>query len=386
MASLNAYVVTFNCGRELIKSDVFGPHILQAASETPDLLILCLQELAPLAYAFLGGSFLTPYFDRFTAAVQVANKDLYSVINLNVGLTAIMIFAKEDVSSRIGSIQTAEVGVGMQQTGHKGAVGIRMHYENTSLTFVSAHLAPHEPALEKRNQDYREIVERLVFVGTSPGENAIAGDSSTENGMFARSHIVFAGDLNYRTSSLPPTKENAEDFPQPTKNSEDPLHWSHLLPHDQLNEEVKANKTLQGLQELPISFPPTYKYTPKDEVSLDSERHWPWAAHRWPSWCDRIFFSKAVDPRTYEALPLFGTSDHRPVALSLSISLGPVTPQTPPFKVDPDWQAKRAVARRKELAVGTVAYLTWTKEGNGLLLASVIGLCGFILILRSMLV
>lgn len=397
MATIEAYVVTFNCGRKLIKPAVFAPYLLSAASSTPDLLVVCLQEIAPLGIAFLGGSFLTPYFNAFASAVQLAQTGYINVINRNVGLTAIMIFAKEELASDIAWIETAGTGVGFAETGHKGAVGVRLKYEDTVMSFVSAHLAPAEDALERRNADFKAITERLVFSAEdkSPRQDERDEDAPLLQGtqvgkgsdlMYSTSHLIFAGDLNYRTSGLSPGKEDAASFPQPAKDTTDPKHWSHLLKHDQLTEEVKADRTLQGLQEQSIDFPPTYKYRSEKDVTRDEEGSWSWATHRWPSWCDRIFYSPtSLKPQAYQALPLFGTSDHRPVALSLTIPLGPVEEQVAPYKIDPSWKSRREAARVKELAVGTAAYLTWTNEGIAILLASVVGICGAGFILRSLL-
>ncbi|KPI36912.1 Inositol-1,4,5-trisphosphate 5-phosphatase 1 [Cyphellophora attinorum] len=391
MSSLDAYIISYNCGRELIKPAIFAPHILQAATGRPDLIVFCLQEVAPISYAFLGGSFLSPYLDAFGTALQLVDDDYVNVVTHNIGLTAIMVFAKESISSHIESLELAATGVGFQETGHKGAAGVRMSYEDVTLTFVSAHLAAGEEALERRNQDYQAIVERLVFDAASKdSQSSQQGERAhlvpREKGMYASSHIIFAGDLNYRTSSQPPTEEDARQFPQPTRDPEDPQHWSHLFQHDQLTEQVRSKKTLQHLSESTVDFPPTYKYKSSDDVLLDGEKPWPWASHRWPSWCDRIFYSAGVDPQAYEALPLFGTSDHRPVALSASIPLKSSAVAASPYGLDPQWQTKRAAARRKELAVGTITYLTWTKEGATLLLASVVGVLGFGFILRSILV
>lgn len=387
MSSLSVYVLTFNCGRKLIKPNVLAPHLLQATNQVPDLFILCLQEIAPLAYSFLGGSFLTPYFDAFKAAIRIANDDYVNIVTHNIGLTAIMIFAKDSVSSHISSVQLAETGVGFQETGHKGAAGVRLLYENTPLTFVSAHLAPGEEAVERRNQDYQAIVERLVF---TPSSQDVDSEQTSllpsDGGLYGTSHIMFAGDLNYRTSVLPPSPENVEQFPQPVKDTTDPLHWSHLLEHDQLEEQQKSNRTLHGLTELPIDFPPTYKYDSKEDILEDGQHPWPWATHRWPSWCDRILYSSGVTPHAYQALPLFGTSDHRPVALSATISKATAPRVTSPYKIDSEWRTKRTAARRKELAIGALSYLTWTKEGSSLLLASIVGILGFSFILRSLLV
>ncbi|KAL9133054.1 MAG: hypothetical protein Q9175_005774, partial [Cornicularia normoerica] len=60
MSTLKIYAVTFNCGRELIDPSVFSNHLFSALANptAPDILVLCLQEIAPIAYSFLGGSFL----------------------------------------------------------------------------------------------------------------------------------------------------------------------------------------------------------------------------------------------------------------------------------------------------------------------------------------
>lgn len=406
MSSLDIHVITFNCARNLIKPAVFAPHLFNATSATPDILVLCLQELAPIGYAFLGGSFLTPYFNAFRTAVQLADEGYVNVIARNVGLTAIMIFAKQEVASNIRWLQTAGVGVGVSEMGNKGAVGIRLGYGSrqklTEMTFVSAHLAPMEKNLQRRNEDFRDIAQRLVFVSdqTKPTQDEQEEDTpllqSSSNGegqaglYHPRSHLFFAGDLNYRTSILGPSADDVKTFPQPTKDPEDPQHYSQLLKEDQLSQQVKEGKTLHGLLEAPIEFLPTYKYRSHADFTLDSDQAWDWAPHRWPSWCDRVFYSPtSINIHSYRSLPLFGTSDHRPVVLAATVSLSEnfdaYRDSSIPFSVDSNWRTGREAARRKEVAFGLLAYLTWTYEGQGLLLASTIGVVGGWLILRSLL-
>ena len=405
MSSLNVYVLTFNCGRVPIQPKVFAPHLLDATSSTPDLVVLCLQEIAPIGYAFLGGSFLSPYFKAFRSAVKIAHDGYINILARNVGLTAIMVFAKEDVASTIRWMQIAGVGVGYSEVGNKGAVGVRLGYgfsENiTQMTFVSAHLAPMEDQLERRNEDFRSIAERLVFESSQTRERGPdheeapllqhSGKGSANTGIYEpTSHLFFAGDLNYRTSLIRPGPENVKSFPRPTNDLEDSQHFSQLLKEDQLTLQAKEGKTLHGLQEAPIDFLPTYKYRPKVEVA-DDQGPWEWASHRWPSWCDRIFYSPTkIRVHSYQSLPLFETSDHRPVALSASVPLGAVEEafqeRSIPLSIDAQWRARRDAARRKEIMFGLVAYLTWTYEGEGLLLASTIGAVGGWLILRSLLV
>ena len=436
MTSLETYVVTFNCGRELISPKVFAQHFFDALNGTqaPNILIISLQEVAPIAYSFLGGSYLVPYFDRVRDAVNLAATSLggasyFNIITRNLGMTAIMAFVLQDQTQSIGWLETAGVGVGMHEMGNKGAVALRLGYiaqgQEMELAFVAAHLAPMEEALERRNEDWKNIVQGLVFTpleGTAvrtstrkrgaqdvdDEDSAPLLSGSTDNsttptsGIFTpTSHLVVAGDLNYRTSKIKPSPVDYQVFPQPAKEITDPRHYSNLLKEDQLSRELTAQRTCHGLREASIDFPPTYKYSAKARSVAESDTgdRWQWAHHRWPSWCDRILYLelppwlKAQDPSIaiqtykYTALPLMSTSDHRPVALSLSIPLRSIPlPDTetspddvrlsPPFSIDPQWRRKRAMARRRELMVGAGAFLSLTWEGRIVLLATIIGLVG----------
>jgi hypothetical protein len=436
MASLNLYLLTFNCGRNLVQPDIFAPYLFQALPQPqplPELLVISLEEIAPIGNSFLGGSFLTPYFNAFRQTVKLASKDTSYVntISRNIGMTAIMIFVRQDLVSRVSTLRTAGVGVGVQEMGNKGAVGVRIGLQThedaeevMQMTFVAAHLAPMEDALKERNEDWRSIVQGLAFVsnaskkpigrdeqdedvpllqGTSEGSNSTTGMYTPE------SYLFFSGDLNYRTSETKPSPEDVKRFPQPRTDSEDPKHFSHLYARDQLTQQLQAKKSLHGLTEPPVTFPPTYKYAtdPSAPPQGDDAREWKWAQHRWPSWCDRILYldlpswvprnstSSKIEVHSYKALPLFPTSDHRPVALYLSIPLSAIPlPEggtndirmQPPFSIDPHWKARRDFARKKEIVVGILAYLSLTWEGNGLLLATVIGGIGGWLIISSMLV
>ncbi|KAL1967729.1 hypothetical protein VTN77DRAFT_2986 [Rasamsonia byssochlamydoides] len=441
MDRLNLYILTFNCARNVILTDRFASHlfdVLPQSVSTPELLLLSLQEIAPIAHAFLGGSFLDPYFDAFRSAVDLAvakrwpNDDVkyVNIVTKNCGLTGMMVFVRSDRAGKVSWVETAEVGVGVQEMGNKGAVGVRLGYrqadhqgDTVDLTFVAAHLAPMEDAVDRRNQDWRGIVERLVFSkeGGKDGVDeideqdeaaALLQDSrGRQSGIFTpTSHLFFAGDLNYRTSDLGPTVDDLARFPQPTADSNRPTHHSQLLKYDQLTREIQAQRTLHGLSEVPITFAPTYKYSVQARLAAaegtqdDELKEWKWATNRWPSWCDRILYldlppwmkdGDQIQPHGYDALPLFPTSDHRAVALAVSVPLKPLSPPatanpsddirlSPPFAIDREWRSKRAVARTKELLVGGLAYLGLTREGNGLLLAMTVGVTGGWFVLRSM--
>ena len=453
MATLKPYIVTFNCGREPVNPTIFASHLFSALPKpqtAPDILVLCLQELAPLANSFLGGSYLVPYLSPFrhavtTAAASLDNAEYVNIISRNIGMTAIMVFILRDLTAQIRWLETAGVGVGMHEMGNKGAVGIRMGYSigdsTLDITFVSAHLAPMEDALERRNEDWANIVRGMVFTSVSPTAvrkittqrlphepsnetdpllpSSPEGDSIPPmSGLYTpTTHLFFAGDLNYRTSSNSPSPSAYLTWPQPTKDPNAPEHYSHLLPSDQLTRERTANRTLHGLQESPVDFPPTYKYSnqarslaankPVNDTSDDDT--WLWAKHRFPSWCDRVLYlplpywmppsTSPISVHKYTALPLLPSSDHRPVACSFSIPATPIPEPSveeeesskddvrlaPPFELDPQWRSRRETARMKEVVVGLMCYLGLTWEGRGLLFAVVVGAVGGWVVVKSLL-
>ncbi|EON65712.1 hypothetical protein W97_04951 [Coniosporium apollinis CBS 100218] len=431
MSSLEVYLVTFNCARRLIEPAAFGRYLLDAHPKDaalPGIIVLSLQEIAPIAYAFLGGAYVLPYFNRVVSSVNVAAErhgggpDTYeNLLTAHVGLTGIVVFARQEVAQRLRWIQTAGTGVGLWQMGNKGAVGVRMGYsleerdgEELGITLVAAHLAPMENATERRNADWENIVRNLVFsphrgvrklhngrrtlgdeAEDEDAEPLLSRDSDeddkTPTGLYnPGSHAFLAGDLNYRSHSDGPEPESYVDYPQPAKIGS-PKHFSNLLKHDQLGHERDAGRTVHGFHEAPINFPPTYKYSMKrsagkpSAISPDTDsdageaEHWDWSKHRYPSWTDRILFlpplasSSQLELHTYTALPLQPTSDHRPVALSVSVPLEALDKDDqdirsrPPFPINPRWQAQRAAARRKEIIVGVLAYLSLTREGNAVL-------------------
>ncbi|KAK4561322.1 hypothetical protein LTR86_004639 [Recurvomyces mirabilis] len=431
MAEISCYITTFNCGRTLINTDFFATTLFNALKTNlpPDLIVLCLQEVAPISHSFLGGSLLTPYLGRFAEAISLASSRK---------------FGNENTDTEYVPLLTRNVGVGVGvygEMGNKGAVGVRLglgldgEHEETIMTFVAAHLAPMEEAWQRRNEDWKSICEGLVFeaphashehteqkrsLGSGETEPLLAGssDGTTEHGKKAGtllsppSHVFFAGDLNYRTSDTRPDASETKTWPQPVESADDPHHYSHMLEHDQLTRELKKGKTLHNLAEATINFPPTYKLSSgaqKNAVATTTEQHkladgrtvertslrpsaeaedaWLWAQHRTPSWCDRILFLETAQPKihAYTALPIQPTSDHRPVALSCTVSAKPVTATVEStFTIRDDWRERRAAARRYELVVGLAAYLALTWEGEALVLGSMVGIVGGYILLRAL--
>ncbi|KAJ4315855.1 hypothetical protein N0V94_005741 [Neodidymelliopsis sp. IMI 364377] len=394
------YLLTFNCARTLADPQSLAPSFFDALPQDaplPDLVAISLQEVAPIAYSFLGGSYLKPYFDRVTTTVQLA-ADLHShgsqrlehVATRSLGMTALMIFAKPSFTQRVQWIQSAGAGVGFSNMGNKGAVAMRVGVacpasdETLNIVFSAAHLAPSEKKVDARNKDWENLVRNLVFVNHDDSIYSLSDERpllsssskapSQQNGLFtADSHVFFFGDLNYRTNDALPDDDAHKSFPSMAAAESSPKHYSQLLSRDQLTREKEAHRTLHGLEELPITFPPTYKYS----TSRSSDNEWQWAKHRYPSWCDRILYlpshSSKLEPQIYTALPVQSTSDHRPVALSVRVEDKPISARASrveaPFPINTAWKSRQDAARRWEIMVGAASYLALTRKGNAILVA-----------------
>lgn len=433
-----------------------------------------LQEIAPLSQAFIGNYFLSPYFARFDEAVSLAairhqdarhgrgtvsippadetgsDRQYTLVMAHNVGYTAIMLFAKDP--TRVRDLKEAEVGFGAAEMGNKGAVGLRALYQvgdgeqSTELTFVATHLAAMEWNLARRNANWAAIMRGLTFEnpedvldkvrrreGTSTPESS-EGDGAEERHRLLQdehhkqhlelrqqlhdisvfrpsSHLFVAGDLNYRISTTSPPPNAA--FPSLDPESEH--HYPAFFPLDQLTRERAAGRTLHGLTEHEVRFPPTYKYVVQPPVSgqtrdaEETEVPCKFAAHRYPSWTDRILYldlptwvgsgrdAPRIDVRAYDAMPVVRTSDHRPVFLRVKVPMiSPVDLAPPaslqgnegdaatdprlrlPVEIDPEAWERRKAARQKEQLVGWSMFLWSTKEGAWILATLLLaGLSGY---------
>ncbi|KAK5990998.1 Inositol-1,4,5-trisphosphate 5-phosphatase 1-like protein [Cladobotryum mycophilum] len=471
-STLDLLVLTFNCAAKFINVPIFASHLeaafKQNATGLPEVVVFSLQEIAPMSYAFIGDYFLSPYVARFDDAINLAasrqlqdgegnvvsveptlpsnkgDKPYTLVTSRNVGYTAMLLFARD--ASRLSNLQEAEIGFGAAEMGNKGAVGFRALYntgsgESTELTFVAAHLAAMEWNLARRNSNWGTIMRGLTFENPEavvskmrtqdiprPDPNFSEDDEDLEHVRLLNegrhlediqlqqqlhdlsvfkpsSHLFVAGDLNYRIATTSPTPKAA--FPNMDPESEN--HYPSFFPYDQLTRERKAGRTLHGLTEHEVRFPPTYKYVVDQKSASgrdeNEEVKWTFAPHRYPGWTDRILFLELppwikgrMNVRAYDTLPVMRTSDHRPVFLRVDVPLIAPTDLAPPkyqealspggriidprvrlpVEIDPEAWERRAAARRKEVMAGWSMFLWSTKQGAyilGTLLAT--GIAGY---------
>lgn len=172
---------------------------------------------------------------------------------------ALLVYARDDtVAKYISEVQTQWTGCGPGWTGNKGAVGVRfkvtgLHEEQGPgeiYTFVNAHLTAHQPNLDKRIEDYRHIVQTLLF----PDPNATSIHEPSN--IYQTTHLFFFGDLNFRIE--PPADMTRQDL---EANIRSTVARESLRQYDQLAKAQEAGVVLQSLKEGEFwKFQCTYKY------------------------------------------------------------------------------------------------------------------------------
>ncbi|XP_036911425.1 synaptojanin-2 isoform X8 [Sturnira hondurensis] len=173
------------------------------------------------------------------------------------------------------AIDTVKTGMG-GKAGNKGAVGIRFQFHSTSFCFVCSHLTAGQSQVKERNEDYREITQKLSFpMGRS---------------IFSHDYVFWCGDFNYRIDL---TYEEVFYF---VKRQD----WKKLLEFDQLQLQKSSGKIFKDFHEGTINFGPTYKYDVGSAAYDTSDKC------RTPAWTDRVLWWRKRHPfdRTAEEVNL----------------------------------------------------------------------------------
>ncbi|QPG73648.1 hypothetical protein FOA43_000960 [Brettanomyces nanus] len=197
----------------------------------------------------------------------------------------ILLFVREDEMKYVTQVEGKSKKTGLGgMTANKGSVAIRFNYGSTTFCCFNSHLASGVTNTEERFNDFLTSWNGIRF--------------SRNRLIQHHDDVIWMGDLNYRVS-LP-----NED----TRRMLDKGLLRKLLEYDQLEYEIKRHPELQNFTELPITFPPTYKFDKSSDNYDTSEKQ------RVPSWTDRILFQgDDISQLCYHCAPDIRFSDHRPV-------------------------------------------------------------------------
>ncbi|KAG7599690.1 Inositol polyphosphate-related phosphatase [Arabidopsis suecica] len=175
----------------------------------------------------------------------------------------------------------------------KGAVAIRINYDDIKMVFISCHLSAHAKKVDQRNTELRHIANSLL-----PREKR------------KRDLTVWLGDLNYRIqdASNRPVRSLIQNHLQ-----------SVLVSKDQLLQEAERGEIFKGYSEGTLGFKPTYKYNVGSSDYDTSHKI------RVPAWTDRILFkiqntdNIQATLHSYDSIDQVYGSDHKPVKADLCL-------------------------------------------------------------------
>eukprot|EP00217_Crustomastix_stigmatica_P010987 CAMPEP_0183796474 /NCGR_PEP_ID=MMETSP0803_2-20130417/11052_1 /TAXON_ID=195967 /ORGANISM="Crustomastix stigmata, Strain CCMP3273" /LENGTH=629 /DNA_ID=CAMNT_0026041115 /DNA_START=51 /DNA_END=1940 /DNA_ORIENTATION=+ len=239
-------------------------------------------------------------------------EDYWLVDSSKLGEIRLSIFARADVAPGFTAVANATEATGIMHIGsNKGGVVTSFKLWDTSLCFVSSHLAAHQDKTDRRNDDYREIVG-----GAKPGV-AKGMDITTQF-----HHLVWVGDLNYRVdykdeTEKSPTPENFKAFVDAVTGGATPEELAEIVEADQL---VKAIKSKQAFIEFAEGKVGTHLPTFKVERDV---AEYQWKDQRLPAWTDRILWRsvRPVEQLLLDGAPKVTTSDHKPVVSILNLGM-----------------------------------------------------------------
>lgn len=178
-----------------------------------------------------------------------------------------LVFVKRPLLCYISGVESCTTKTGMSGwLGNKGASSVHFSLCDVTICFTNCHLAPQLENNPKRIQELAEILTTQSF-------------PSAPSRLMDHDVLVLFGDLNFRLEG----KSADEVIDTLTKGCGTDLLKCDQLHLEQIVGEESPSK-LFNFMEMPISFPPSYKFRP------GTDRYEPGAKERAPAWCDRILW------------------------------------------------------------------------------------------------
>ncbi|XP_040190387.1 phosphatidylinositol 3,4,5-trisphosphate 5-phosphatase 2B-like [Rana temporaria] len=246
--------------------------------------------------------------ESLRTAVTSHTSKIYKVGGAHsVGGIRLVLLVREEHEDLISGVQTSAVRTRISNAlGVRGAVGVSLDFDGTSLGFVTCHLVSGAEKVQKRNQSYGEILRGLVL-----GDEALRGFQLP----LRLTYLFWAGDVNYKLE-MP-----AQDVLQCVYSGQHQL----LLPVDQLNQEREKKKVFLGFKEEAIAFPPTCRFERGSRTYDLQKAKTSGTRIAAPSWSDRILWTCYPDAEvrctSYGCTDEIVSSDHAPVFATFEVGV-----------------------------------------------------------------
>jgi phosphatidylinositol-bisphosphatase len=281
----------------------------------PDVVVYGLQEVdrRPEAYMAAVKSREEVWTSRLAELLNAQEEAYFKVASQIMVSVMIVVFAKIELADAVSQISTSMASCGILGiVGNKGGVAVRFKVHEDYLCFVNCHLAAHEKQVVRRNQDFADLHDRLLFysaaanIKTMPKHARLLDPylsaGSARANLLDSDVVVWLGDFNYRVEM---DSERVR-----THISQGEL--DAVIGCDQMLREFKrAGSHFSNYTEAPIAFAPSYSYDVGSDQFDSSDQK------RVPSWCDRILWRKddPIEVKAYDCIMEARSSDHKPVTL-----------------------------------------------------------------------
>lgn len=205
--------------------------------------------------------------------------------------TTIFVIAQSSLLPFIRNVEGTSKKTGLRgMSGNKGGCAIRLDVWQTSMCFVTSHLAAGHSNVVERNADFHTISSGISF--------------QRGRGIDDHDFVFWCGDFNYRINM---SNEDA----RAAAMMED---LQDLWVNDQLRIAMMEKNAFGDYTEGVITFKPTYKY------DIGTDRYDTSEKQRIPAWTDRVLYkgNHELELDRYSRAEI-RSSDHRPVYATFNV-------------------------------------------------------------------
>uniref|UniRef100_UPI0037E94F63 phosphatidylinositol 4,5-bisphosphate 5-phosphatase A n=1 Tax=Semicossyphus pulcher TaxID=241346 RepID=UPI0037E94F63 len=316
------HIITWNVGSAQPPDDITSLLGLNVSDGNTDMYIIGLQEVNSMINKRLKDVLFTDQWSE-VCMERLSPFGYVLVTSQRMQGLLLLVFAKYFHLPFLRGVQTETTRTGLGgYWGNKGGVSARMSVFGHTICFLNCHLPAHMENSDQRMEDFESILQQQQFEGQSA------------TGVLDHDVVFWFGDLNFRIDDLEM---------QVVKSAIDNNKYTGLWEKDQLNMAKDSETVLEGFQEGPLKFPPTYKFDVGTNTYDTSGKK------RKPAWTDRILWRlRATAPAAlsggkrgsmsgltsgtkvtqhyYRSYMEYTVSDHKPVSSIFTLQF--------PYKVD----------------------------------------------------
>ncbi|KAM4577554.1 inositol polyphosphate 5-phosphatase K isoform 1-T1 [Odontesthes bonariensis] len=257
------HIITWNVGSATPPDDITCLLGLNVGDGNTDMYIIGLQEVNSMINKRLKDVLFTDQWSE-VCMERLSPFGYVLVTSQRMQGLLLLVFAKYFHLPFLRAVQTETTRTGLGgYWGNKGGVSARMSVFGHSICFLNCHLPAHMENSDQRMEDFESILQQQQFEGQAA------------TGVLDHDIVFWFGDLNFRINDL-----DMQVVKSAIDNNKFPMLWEK----DQLNMAKDNETVLEGFQEGPLKFPPTYKFDVGTNTYDTSGKK------RKPAWTDRILW------------------------------------------------------------------------------------------------